>query len=48
MKYFPLPENESWRVPLIKELLAVKAQNLTLEGFTSKEIDEIIVYACTS
>ena len=48
MKYFPLPENESWRVPLIKELLAVKAQGLTLQGFTNKEIDEIIVDACTS
>ena len=48
MKYFPLPENENWRVPLIKELLDVKAQNLTLTGFTNKEIDDLIVYACTS
>ena len=48
MKYFPLPENEKWRVPLINELLSVKAQNHILPGFTSKEIDDFIVYACTS
>ena len=48
MKYFPLPENENWRVPLIKELLDVKAQNLSLTGCTNKEVEELIVHACTS
>ena len=48
MKYFPLPVNETWRIPLISELLAVKTQTYELAGFTIDEINDMLVYACTS
>ena len=48
MKYFTLPEQESWRVPLICELMSVNAQQFIVPGFSRKEIDDMLVYACTS
>ena len=48
MKYFPMPVNESWRVPIIRELTAVNAQNLILPGFSKKETDSMLVFACTN
>ena len=48
MKYFTLPEQESWRVPLICELMSVNSQQFIVPGFTKNEIDDMLVYACTS
>ena len=48
MKYFPLPVNETWRIPLITELLAVKTQKYEVAGFTLDEINDMLIYACTS
>ena len=48
MKYFPLPVNETWRIPLINELLAIKTHNCELPGFTGKEIDDMLLYVCIS
>ena len=48
MKYFPLPENESWRIPLLCELLSLKAQTSNLPGFSLDKIDDMLLYACTS
>ena len=48
MKYFPLPENESWRIPLIHELMALKAQTHILPGFSYDEINDMLIQACIS
>ena len=48
MEYFPLPENESWRIPLIHELLSLKSQTFNFPGFSRQEIDDMLVHACTS
>ena len=48
MEYFPLPENESWRIPLIKELLSIKSQQCISPYFYTKEINAMLVGACTS
>ena len=48
MEYFPLPINETWRIPLINEVLAIKTQNCELPGFSIEEVNDMLVYACTS
>ena len=48
MEYFPLPINETWRIPLINELLAIKTQKCELPGFSIEEVNDMLVYACTS
>ena len=46
MKYFPIPKNEAWRVQIIKELLSIKSRKCELNGFTSKEIDQMLMDLC--
>ena len=48
MKYFQVPNNESWRIPFIKELLATKANKYVLNGFKFSEIDNMLVDLCIS
>ena len=46
--YFPVPEQETWRIPAINELLSIKAKTRTLEGFTPKEVDHMLFICCSS
>ena len=48
MKYFPVPEGESWRPPLLSELLNVRDDISTLPGFSLAEVDEILKFVCCS
>ena len=48
MKYFPVPEGESWRPPLLSELLNVRDGISTLPGFSLAEVDEILKFVCCS
>ena len=36
MEYFPFPENGTWRIPLIKELLSIESQQCILPYFLYK------------
>ena len=42
LKYFPVPDDESWRVQAIKELLAVRAGQATLSQFEYEDISDMI------
>ena len=47
MTYLDIPEEEKWRVPLCKELLAVfEGKDAAIEGFTKKECEELLAPAC--
>ena len=48
MSYFPPPETEEWRAPVIHDLLNVQKNQMTLEGFNELEIKEMINFLCTS
>ena len=48
LPYWPLPDAEKWRIPLCKELLALRADELFLDGFSADEREEILKYACIS
>ena len=47
LKYMELPEDEKWRVPLLKELIESKDdRQMTIPGFTTSEVDEMLDYVC--
>ena len=48
LKYFPVPENESWRVNLLKELLDSRLENMEIPGFSQQELTNMIDFVCVS
>ena len=46
--YFPVPDDQQWRVPLLLELLDVRSKKSTIENLTSDQILSIIDSICTS
>ena len=46
--YKRVPEPEKWRPAMLKELLLMKEDKLTLGNFDDKEIEEIIQHLCIS
>ena len=48
LRYNPLPENELWKAAMIREIMEVRAGNAMIEGFSSKELDKMMDYLCTS
>ena len=48
LQYSPVPINQSWRIPFLKEIIDIKAGNLEVDGITSGEISEIMEYICIS
>ena len=39
MKYHEIPDDEKWKIPIIKELIEVKNRTLEVETFRMAEID---------
>ena len=48
MKYFKVPEEEQWRIPILLELLQQREGSREISNLTSKEISYIIDYLCIS
>ena len=47
-QYAEIPENESWRVPLVKEIVSIKNGPYEVPNLTANEISEILDFAATS
>ena len=45
MKYFEVPDDQTWRVPILRELLDGK---LCVPGFTESELTTMKNFLCTS
>ena len=45
MKYLRVPDDEAWRVPVLKELMDGQ---LSVPGFSEAELDYMKNYLCTS
>ena len=45
MKYFQVPEDQTWRLPILRELMD---RRLAVPGFTDSELDTLKNYLCTS
>ena len=48
MKYHEIPDNENWKISIIKELIEVKNRTLEVETFRMAEIDQVLEYLCVS
>ena len=46
--YNEIPEGEIWRVDILKELIEERSQHIEFEGFSTKELDDIVDLLCTS
>ena len=44
--YRTIPDNESWRISLVQEIIGIKSGNLKVANFTFKELDIITEFAC--
>ena len=48
LPYQPIPQAEKWRIPICKELLSLRRNDLMLDGFSNLEIDELLRHLCVS
>ena len=49
LRYFPVPQDEEWRLPFLEELLSVETNNMNMdESFLSSDIKTMISSLCTS
>ena len=48
MEYALVPDDETWRVELLHNLLALRNHEWTLENFENNEIDHMIWDICTT
>ena len=46
MKYFDVPLEHAWKVPVLQELLSTRTNNLYVEGFDDYVITENINMLC--
>ena len=46
--YFPIDENDKWKVDAIKEIIEIKNKMLDIDNFELEELEEILTYLCTS
>ena len=48
LKYFPVPEEQEWRVSILSELLDVRSSNSVIENLTLVDVNQFIDIICTS
>ena len=48
MKYFPLPENQAWRIHFIKELLEARTGKVKIDNIETDDINNMIDLLCTT
>ena len=48
LKYFQIPENETWRLGGINDMLDIYAENYFIDNFEHNDLDDILKIACTS
>ena len=47
LPYFKLEEKDAWKVPMVKEIIDIKAGQLEVPGFELKEIEALLHHLCT-
>ena len=48
VRYRNLPQDEEWRLPILKEMLFARENNIPIEGLSRRDINHIIKYVCTA
>ena len=44
VSFAEIPMGENWRINAVKELSKIKSNHLTVHGFTSEEVDEMLQF----
>ena len=47
VRYRELPEEEEFRIPILREMLDARNNNTTVDGLSRKDMKDIIRYVCT-
>ena len=47
VRYRELPEEEEFRIPILREMLDARNNNTTVDGLSRKDMNDIINYVCT-
>ena len=47
VRYRKIPEEERWRVPIMREMLDAKHKNVDIAGLSNRDIDDILNFVCT-
>ena len=47
VKYRELPDEEQFRIPILREMLDACDNNTTVDGLSKKDMNDIIRYVCT-
>ena len=48
MKYSAIPENETWRLGVINDMMSIRTENHYLENFEQNDIYNMLSIACSS
>ena len=48
IEYHPIPVEEYWRVSAVKDIVATRNNQATIEGFDIDELDNMMDFVCTS
>ena len=48
LRYFPVPEEQKWRVGLLRELVEVRKNTMEIATLTRIEVQKIIEDICTT
>ena len=48
VSFSEVPGGEKWRINAMKELSKIKSNHLTVHGFTSEEVDEMLQFICVT
>ena len=46
--YHKIETDDLWKIEPIKEIIEAKAGNMEIPGFSKEELDDILLYLCTS
>ena len=46
--YAPLPSEDEWRIGFAKEITDIKFGRMSLEGFSTEELNDLLRYVCIS
>ena len=47
LKFYPVPEVHSWKIPVVKELLDIRSRNYVLDNFVDHDISDMINVLCS-
>ena len=48
MKYFAVPNEETWRLSLLRDLLGARNDRSVLPGFSTDEVEDLVEFVCTT